>query len=236
MTTLPAVAIDELTRLLGHTFHDPAILELALTHPSAVAARPTPSYQRLEFLGDAVLGLIISDMIYVAFPEAGEGEMSRRKASLVRGETCAAVARDLGLGAHVRLEDAQARSGGRDRETILAQVCEAVIGALYLDGGLEAARIFVETHWGWRMRAGTPRLKDAKTALQEWAHTRGLETPTYSEVERIGPDHAPVFTIAVTIEGLEPAEATGTSKRVAEQAAAESLLRREGAWKDAAPA
>jgi ribonuclease III len=235
MTGPPAAARDDLARLLGHSFADPGLLTQALTHPS-VGGSDAATYQRLEFLGDRVLGLIVADMVFAAFPKADEGELSRRLALMVRRETCAAVARDVGLGAFVRLGGGEAQSGGRAREATLADVCEAVIGALYLDGGLGPARAFVETHWGLRMREAAPLLKDAKTALQEWAHAKGLDTPTYSEVDRMGPDHAPVFTIAVTIAGLDPAEATGSSKRIAEQAAAEVMLRREGAWKGTAPA
>lgn len=223
-------ALSALARLLGHEFRDEALLERALIHPSAVRRPDAPTYQRLEFLGDAVLGLVISDMLYVTYPEASEGELSRRKANLVRGETCAAVAREIGLGGFVVLGEGEALSGGRTKEAILSDVCEAVIGALYLDGGYDAARPFIETHWRERMIQAAPRLKDAKTALQEWAHSRGLDTPEYVEVERSGPDHAPVFTIGVDIAGLERAQATGTSKRLAEQAAAEAMLIREGAW------
>lgn len=235
MTTLPPAALDDLARLLGHGFSNPRLLAQALTHPSA-SGDESATYQRLEFLGDRVLGLIVADMVFRVFPEADEGELSRRLALMVRRETCAAVAREVGLGAFIRLGGGEAQSGGRARVAILADVCEAVIGALYLDGGLKAARAFVETRWDTRVREAAARLKDAKTALQEWAHARGLDAPTYVEVERSGPDHAPVFTIAVTIPGLDPAEATGSNKRLAEQAAAESMLRREGAWKDAASA
>ncbi len=223
---------DRLERILGHRFSEVALLEQALTHPSAATTSGAATYQRLEFLGDRVLGLIVADMVYGAFPVADEGELSRRLTLLVRRETCAAVAGDIGLGAFVHLGGGEAQSGGREKEAILADVCEAVIGALYLDGGLPAARRFVETQWGNRMRDDAPRLKDAKTALQEWAHTRDLPTPTYAEIAREGPDHQPRFTVAVAIEGLDRAEAVGTSKRAAEQAAAEAMLRRERAWKD----
>jgi ribonuclease III len=231
MTVSDAV-LDELARLLGHVFSDRRILEQALTHSSAATAANPDTYQRLEFLGDRVLGLVVADMVFEAFPDADEGELSRRLTLMVRRETCAAVARDIGLGGFVQLGGGEAQSGGRSKEAILADVCEAVIGALYRDGGLPAARQFVETHWALRMRDTAPRLKDAKTALQEWAHAQGLEIPSYAEVERAGPDHEPVFTISVTIPGLAPAMASGGSKRIAEQAAAERLLRREGAWKD----
>lgn len=224
--------MTSLERLLGHSFRKRHLLSHALTHPSSASEKATATYQRLEFLGDRVLGLIVSDMIYRAFPDADEGELSRRLALMVRRETCASVARDVSLGEFVRLGSGEAQSGGRNREAILADVCEAVIGALYLDGGLEAAHSFVVAHWGPRMREATPRLKDAKTALQEWAHATGHGTPAYSEEVRSGPDHEPVFTIVVSLDGLGPERATGASKRAAEQAAAEAMLRREGAWRD----
>ncbi len=223
--------LDGAEGVLGHAFSERGLLVEALTHPSANEAG-AGTYQRLEFLGDRVLGLVVSDMIYRAFPEADEGELSRRLALMVRRETCADVAREAGLGQFVQLGASEAHAAGGLRDAILADVCEAVIGALYLDGGLDAARAFVEAQWGARLRAAVPRLKDAKTTLQEWAHTRGLGTPVYREQARMGPDHEPVFTIAVSLPGLEPAAASGGSKRAAEQAAAEAMLRREGAWKD----
>ena len=179
-----------------------------------------------------MLGLIISDMLFRAFPKADEGELSRRLADLVRREACADVARAIELGAALRLGASEANAGGRMRTAILADVCEALVGAVYLDGGYEAAAELVEQLWGERMRAPARPLRDPKTMLQEWAQARGLPTPAYREVERTGPHHDPEFRVAVTLPNSEPAEGLGRSKRVAEQAAAAAMLKREGVQTD----
>lgn len=219
---------------LGHRFRDPQLLTRALTHGSATA-RPGAaggSYQRLEFLGDRVLGLVVATMLHHAFPKAEEGELARRLNQLVRRETCADVARDLALGDALVLGESEAQTGGKRKTAILADVCEAVIAAVYLDGGLEAAQTLIERHWGPRMRTHAGPLRDAKTMLQEWAQARGKPAPRYDVLDRSGPDHAPSFTVGVTIEGEAPATGHGSSKRAAEQTAAESILRREGLWRD----
>jgi len=161
-----------------------------------------------------------------------EGELSRRLADLVRTETCAEIARSIDLGASIRLGASEANAGGRLRTAILADVCEALVGAVYLDGGYAAAGKLVEQLWGERMRAPARPLRDPKTILQEWAQARGLPTPTYREVERTGPHHDPQFRIAVALPNKEPAEGLGRSKRTAEQAAAAALLMREGVRTD----
>ena len=215
---------------IGYRFTDAAMLECALTHISALkgARNRAGSYQRLEFLGDHVLGLVISDMLYRAFPKADEGELSRRLADLVRKETCAEIARTIDLGAAVRLGSSEANAGARKRPAILADVCEAVIGAVYLDGGYKAAGELVDRLWQVRMRATAQPLRDPKTVLQEWAQARGLPTPAYREVARSGPDHNPEFRVAVQLPAFAPAEGMGRSKRAAEQAAAAAMLAREG--------
>jgi ribonuclease-3 len=226
-------AASVLEKTVGYRFKDRDLLDRSLTHISAVAGGSRAgSYQRLEFLGDHVLGLIISDMLFRAFPKADEGELSRRLADLVRREACADVARAIDLGAALRLGASEANAGGRMRTAILADVCEALVGAVYLDGGYEAASAFVERLWGERMRAPARPLRDPKTLLQEWAQARGLPTPTYREVERTGPHHDPQFRVAVALPNKEPAEGLGRSKRVAEQAAAAALLTREGVRTD----
>ncbi len=215
---------------IGYQFEDAALLERALTHISALkgAQGRAGSYQRLEFLGDHVLGLAISDMLFRAFPKADEGELSRRLADLVRRETCADVARTIDVGAALKLGASEANAGGRARIAILADVCEAIIGAVFLDGGYKAAAAFVERFWSERMRKPARPLRDPKTVLQEWAQARGLPTPAYREVERTGPHHDPVFRVAVALPNREPAEGKGTSKRAAQQAAAAAMLAREG--------
>jgi ribonuclease-3 len=218
---------------IGYRFRDKALLERALTHISALKGQGrTGSYQRLEFLGDHVLGLAVSEMLFAAFPKAEEGELSRRLADLVRRETCAEVARAIDLGAALRLGASEVRAGGRSRLAILADVCESLIGAVFLDGGYKAAKALVERYWSDRMRKPARALRDPKTVLQEWAQARGLPTPTYREVERTGPHHDPVFRIAVSLPNREPAEGKGRSKRAAEQAAAAAMLAREGVHTD----
>ena len=220
----------ELEERIGYQFTDKALLERALTHISALSGGATRanSYQRLEFLGDHVLGLVVSDMLFRAFPKANEGELSRRLADLVRKETCADVARAIDLGAAIKLGASEANSGGRRRLAILADVCEALIGAVFLDGGYPAAAALIERLWGERMRTPARPLRDPKTVLQEWAQGRGLPTPSYREVERTGPHHDPEFRVAVVLPELKPAEGVGRSKRAAEQAAAAAMLAREG--------
>jgi ribonuclease-3 len=169
---------------IGYRFKDPALLEQALTHISALtgARNRAGSYQRLEFLGDHVLGLVISDMLFRAFAKADEGEMSRRLADLVRKEACADVARAIALGDAIRLGASEANAGGRSRIAILADVCEALIGAVFVDGGYPAATALIERLWSERMRTPARPLRDSKTVLQEWAQARGLPTPAYREV------------------------------------------------------
>ena len=214
---------------VGYRFKDGALLDCALTHISALkgSRNRAGSYQRLEFLGDHVLGLVISDVLFRAFPKADEGELSRRLADLVRKETCAEIAVTIELGAAIKLGSSEANAGGRKRPAILADVCEALIGAVYLDGGYPAAEGLVERLWQVRMQAKAQPLRDSKTVLQEWAQARGLPTPAYREVARTGPDHSPVFCVAVQLPNFAPAEGSGRSKRGAEQAAATAMLARE---------
>jgi len=213
-----------------YRFTDAVLLDSALSHISALkgARNRAGSYQRLEFLGDHVLGLVISDMLFRAFPKADEGELSRRLANLVRKETCAEIARTIELGPAIRLGASEASAGGRTRPAILADVCEALIGAVYLDGGFAAAASLVAKLWEERMRTKAPPLRDPKTVLQEWAQARGMPTPVYREIARSGPDHDPEFRVAVQLPKLAPAEGSGRSKRAAEQAAAAALMEREG--------
>jgi ribonuclease III len=231
-----AKSLDELETRIGHVFADKAILERALTHISAASPKQGRggSYQRLEFLGDHVLGLAVSDMLYRAFPKADEGELSRRLADLVRRDTCADVARAIDLGAALKLGNSESNAGGRKRTATLADVCEALIGAVFIDGGYPAAAALIERLWRERMLKPPAQLRDAKTMLQEWAQGRGLPAPVYREVERTGPHHSPKFRVAVDISDKPPAEGLGTSKRAAEQAAAAAMLTREGVQMDAA--
>jgi ribonuclease-3 len=219
----------DLEQKIGHDFADASLLDGALTHISALSGKNrVGSYQRLEFLGDHVLGLVVSDLLFRGFAAADEGELSRRLADLVRKETCADVARAIDLGTAIKLGTSEANAGGRNRAAILADVCEALIGAVFLDGGYQAAVVVVEQLWGDRLRTSASPVRDPKTALQEWAQARGLPTPSYREVARTGPHHDPQFRVAVQLPELMPAEGLGRSKRAAEQAAAAALLSREG--------
>ena len=224
-------ALNSLEARIGHKFAKRAGLVTALTHVSALSPAKrnrADSYQRMEFLGDHVLGLVISDMLYKAFPKADEGELSKRLADLVRRESCAEVARSLGLAEDIKLGAVgNAAAAARLRESVLGDICEAVIGAIYLDGGYPAASAFVEKHWTERMHKHRRPMRDAKTALQEWAQSRALPTPVYREIERTGPHHDPHFRVAVTLPGLEPAEGVGSNKRAAEKNAALAMLARE---------
>jgi len=210
---------------IGYHFADKTLLERAVTHISAASGGArVNSYQRLEFLGDHVLGLVVSDMLYRAFPRANEGELSRRLADLVRKETCADVARAIDVGPALSLGSSESSAGGRLRATILADACEALVGAVYLDGGYAAAESFIARFWKERMLKPPRPLRDPKTMLQEWAQARGLPTPAYRELARTGPHHNPKFRVAVELPERPAAEGHGSSKRAAEQAAAAEML------------
>ena len=218
----PAVLAEK----LEHTFATPRLLEEALTHPSlsgALRRKKGAPYERLEFLGDRVLGLAIAEWLYETFPNADEGEMAKRHAALVNRDALRAVALDIGLAQFVRLargEDAQA---ARKNIATLPDAMEAVIGALYLDGGFAAARKFIHHYWQ-RDIAVSETPEDAKTTLQEWAQGHGLPLPSYRVIENSGPAHAPKFVIEASVKGFPPAQAEGNSKRDAQKAAAAKLL------------
>jgi len=223
-------SLSALEERLGYRFEDKANLELALTHMTAAKPRIKGGghYQRLEFLGDHVLGLAISELLFREFPRATEGELSRRLSALVRKETCTEIAIALDLGAHIKLGTSEAQSGGRKKPTILGDICESVLGAAFLDGGYEVARDMIERLWGDRLHMSKKLLRDAKTMLQEWAQARSLPPPIYRIKERSGPDHKPEFLISVELPGFKDAEGSGNSKRTAEQAAAAVMLARQG--------
>lgn len=213
----------DLEAVLEYDFQTPETLQRAITHASA-AKEVWNAYERLEFLGDRVLGLVIADQLLEAFPREREGEIARRHVQLVRKETLAEVARRLNIGDYLILSKGEEEVGARESESILCDVMEAILGALYLDGGLEAARRFVVKHWTPLLEADLEPPRDPKTTLQEWAQGRRHGLPTYQVVGREGPPHAPEFTIEVTVADFPPRSATGRSKRHAEQAAATLLL------------
>ena len=215
--------LSEFAARIGHDFRKPELLIRALTHGS-VSSPTRPDNQRLEFLGDRVLGMVIAEALFRADPEAAEGKLAPRYNALVRKEACAAVARDIGLGDVLKLGRSETLSGGRRKLALLGDAMEAVIAAVYLDAGFDAARAMVLRLWKERIESVAEDARDAKTALQEWAQARGLAPPKYVEVARSGPDHAPVFTIEARLDGHPPARAEAASKRGAEQAAAGQLL------------
>jgi ribonuclease-3 len=211
-------------------FRDHDRLQRALTHAS-VRKSDGFDYERFEFLGDRVLGLVVADMLFKAFPQAPEGELSVRLNALVNAETLAGIAEEIGLPELVRVGGELKGVSGRRRINLRADSLEALIAALYLDGGMEVAQAFIHRYWIARSNAFDPGRRDAKTELQEWAHQFVQATPTYHIDGRVGPDHDPVFTVVVRIIGLDEAFGSGRSKREAEQAAAAAVLLREGVWK-----
>lgn len=214
---------------VGHAFSDRSLLDRALTHASVsgVAGR---DLEQLEFLGDRVLGLMAAETLWRRFPDMPEGEMAPRLNALVRKEACAEAARYFGLGPALYLSTGEDRAGGRDKDAILGDACEALLGALYIDGGFAAAKEAFRRYWDRHFEALLEGHRDAKTALQEWAQDKGHGTPRYVDVGRDGPDHAPVFAVCVEVHGLSPEKGDGTSKQAAQMMAAERLLRREGVW------
>ncbi len=210
---------------IGHRFGKPELLIRAVTHAS-IGSETRPDNQRLEFLGDRVLGLVMAEALLQADPAASEGLLAPRFNALVRKETCAEVAREVGLGDVLKLGRSEMLSGGRRKEALLGDAMEAVIAAVYTDAGFEAARAVVLRLWGARVGRVEADARDPKTALQEWAQARGMAPPAYAETARSGPDHQPQFTVRVTLANGETAEATAGAKRAAEQAAARDLLGR----------
>jgi ribonuclease III len=243
----PRARVD-LPRILGHDFTAPALLSEALTHPSALGVergrgrrgkdphsslprsrqkgRVGGGYERLEFLGDRVLGLVIAELLWRRFPDEPEGRLTQRHTHLVRRETLARVAEGIGLGPHLIFSPAERASGAAANPAILADACEAVIAAIYLDGGYDAAADFIRRYWEPMIGAMEAPPRDPKTMLQEWAQARGLGLPRYELVATSGPDHAPQFTVAASIAGGTPATAIGRAKRIAEAGAAAALLER----------
>jgi ribonuclease-3 len=228
MATARTADTAQLAARLGHTFSTPQLLQEALTHPSLAGFRqrkkgPMP-YERLEFLGDRVLGLIIADWLYEKYPEASEGELAKRHAALVNREALRAVAMEIGLSQFLRLARGEEAGGERKNLATLPDAMEALLGALYLDGGLRAASGFI--HRYWQKDIATPEAPaDPKTLLQEWAQGKGLPLPQYKVLEHSGPAHAPKFVVEVSVKDQAPAVAAGNSKRAAQKAAAEKLLK-----------
>ena len=216
---------------IGHVFRQPDLLVQAVTHAS-LSSPTRPDNQRLEFLGDRVLGLVMAEALLRADKGAAEGLLAPRFNALVRKEACADVAREVGLGEVMKLGRSEMMSGGRRKEALLGDALEALIAAVYMDGGFEAAQAVVLRLWGARVAAVDADARDAKTSLQEWAQGRGMAPPSYTEASRDGPDHQPVFTVQVQLETGEFEVARAGAKRLAEQQAARALLARMEAKND----
>ncbi|MGD9784921.1 MAG: ribonuclease III [Hyphomicrobiaceae bacterium] len=224
-------AIKALEKALGYHFKDRALAEQALTHASVRGSKTaTADNERLEFMGDRVLGLAIAGLMCERHPEAREGDLARSFNRLVRGRTCAIVARTIGVGPALVLSDSEAAAGGREKETILADAMEALLGAIYLEAGFDKARAVVLQLWEPHVEASPRVTRDAKSELQEWAQGQGLDLPEYTEESRSGPDHAPRFVAVVRVANGLNARGEGRSKRSAEQAAATALLESQGVW------
>ena len=220
--------ITDFQARIGWSFNDRAILERALTHASHGEGRArSDSNERLEFLGDRVLGLLAAHTLHDRFGSVDEGGLAHRLNVIVNKQACARAARRCDLGEALRLSPAEERVGGREKDSILADACEAVIGALYLDGGLEAAGAFFQQFWAEELDGLSGRPKDAKSRLQEWAAGKHLPAPVYDTVARKGPDHRPVFEVEVTIQGLASVRGEGSSKQAAQRAAADAFLKQE---------
>lgn len=233
MSTRTSADLAALSAAIGHQFADPSLLRTAITHPSALTRnsgrrgpRQTADYdnQRLEFLGDRVLGLVVAEMLFRTFPHENEGALAKRLAALVRQDGLSRVAKSIELGKYLIMSRGEIESGGRDNPASQADACEAVIGAIYLDAGLDPAREFIMRMWSPMMNRDLKPPQDSKTALQEWAQAGGLPLPNYDVLESSGPPHDPIFTVSVTVEGHAPMSASGRSKRAAEQAAASAFM------------
>ncbi|MEM9798486.1 MAG: ribonuclease III [Pseudomonadota bacterium] len=208
---------------IGHRFDRPELLVRAMTH-SSFGSETRPDNQRLEFLGDRVLGLVMAETLMGQDDAASEGQLAPRFNALVRKETCAEVARDIALGEVLKLGKSEQVTGGRRKQALLGDAVEALIAAVYLDGGLDAARALVLRLWGARVNEVEQDARDPKTTLQEWAQARGMSPPSYEVADRSGPDHAPVFVIRATLGDGRKADGEASAKRAAEQAAAKALL------------
>ena len=213
----------QLEKHLGHSFKKPYLLHQALAHVSSTNSH-IESNERLEFLGDRILGLVIAEMLYEQFAEEKEGDLAYRFTALARRETLARVAREINLDQFITLSDGERETGGAQKDSVLSNTCEALIAAIYLDDGYKAAAKFIQHYWTPFLKEEPKPPKDPKTTLQEWAQARGLPPPAYVQTDRQGPDHAPVFTITARIENGASAVASAPSKRQAEQAAAKTLL------------
>ena len=213
--------LKNLERILGHTFEDKSLLKQALTHASATQDK---SYERLEFLGDRILGAVVADLMYHHYPDEPEGSLAKRFNRLVCGETLSKIALNIGLDKYIVMAKGEQSSGGRHKKSLLADVCESTIAALYLDGDMKAATQFIMNYWSPLLEIMEYPPVDPKSELQELSQSMGKGTPVYTHLLTKGPDHAPTFTVEAHLEGYPKQSAEGSSKRIGEQKAAHKLL------------
>lgn len=213
----------ELEQVIHYRFRNQTTLEQALTHSSHSGSA---NNERIEFLGDRVLNLVMAHTLFEQFPQENEGNLAKRHASLVQGKMLAAVGSNIHLGQYLILSDAERSSGGALNENIVSDAMEALLGAVFLDGGLEPARAIIIREWDKYILGPVEQHQDAKTELQEWAQARGLPLPSYDIVGRSGPDHAPLFEIELRVQGIDPITAEGPSRRAAEKEAARHMMAR----------
>lgn len=226
MSAASIAPVSLLEERIGHVFKDCDLLSAALTHASAGEKY---NYERLEFLGDRVLGLVVAELLYAGFPGEKEGDLARRLAALVQGSFLAGIARELELGLFITFSEAEAASGGGSNDNILADVFEALMGALYIDAGFDRCRDLIEKFWAQRLSTEARPPQHPKTRLQEWAQGRGLPLPEYKIVDQEGPDHAPVFMVELSVKGFKSVTAQGRSRQQAEKEAAEKFFEVHGA-------
>ena len=228
---ISAEKIAKLEERIDHQFKSHERLVRALTHSSAIHKQGDIShYERLEFLGDRILGLCIAELLFDKFPNAREGELSVRLNALVSGDTCSAIADEIGLHEFISAGSGVKQLASKRMRSVRADVVESLIAAIYLDAGLESVKKFVSKFWATRLKEIGSVIRDSKTALQEWAHANGYSTPIYKISSRSGPDHDPMFTVDVVVDGAKATSGAGRSKRAAEQKAAEAMLIDNGAW------
>lgn len=216
-----AKSFDDLQISIGHVFKDTELLKVALTHSST---GEKDNYERLEFLGDRVLGLVIASLLFKKFPDEKEGDMAKRLASLVQGETLSKLSARISLGDYIIFSDAEAAAGGAKNDHILADVYESVIGAMYLDGGFEPCKTLIETQWEDVLYTMVEPPQHPKTAIQEWAQGQGIPLPLYEIIGQSGPDHAPIFEVSLTVVGHEVVRGQGKSRAEAEKEAAKTFM------------
>jgi ribonuclease-3 len=215
----------KLQLILEYDFSDQALLQMALTHASSASG---VTYERLEFLGDRVLGLAVAEILYSKFSMESEGDLARRLASLVQGTTLATIAREIDLGVFIHFSESERNAGGAENDHILADVLEALLGALYLDGGFKSCKALIERLWGDRFYKMLAPPMHPKTQVQEWAQGQGLPLPVYEICEQSGPDHAPIFKISLTVDGYGVVIAEGKSRQEAEKQAAKAFVAQQG--------